>query len=70
MSSRLHIKQMLQGMRASIDEDLAKHINPKAKILEFNRLVKKYKHDFAEEHEKEIKLAEEAAKMFGGEIIN
>jgi len=69
MSSRLHIKQMLQGMKASIEEDLSKHIKPTAKILEFNRLVKKYKHDFAEEHEKEIKLAEEVAKMFGGEVI-
>jgi hypothetical protein len=58
---------MLQGMRASIDEDLAKHINPKAKILEFNRLVKKYKHDFAEEHEKEIK---DLAQQFGGNVIN
>lgn len=66
MSSRLHMKQMLQGMKASIEEDLEKGVKPLEKIKIYNATLQKYKHDFAEEHEKEI---EELAQQFGGKII-
>jgi hypothetical protein len=57
---------MLEAMRKDIDQDLANSTKPYEKIKLFNTMVKKYKHDFAEEHEKEI---EELAQQFGGKII-
>lgn len=66
MSSRQHTKLMLEAMRKDIDQDLANSTKPYEKIKLFNTMVKKYKHDFAEEHEKEI---EELAQQFGGKII-
>ena len=66
MSSRLHMKQMLQGLKKSIEEDLANKIKPLEKIKQYNTMLKKYKHEFAAEHDKEV---ESVAKMFDGEVI-
>jgi hypothetical protein len=57
---------MLEAMRKDIDQDLANSTKPYEKIKLFNTMIKKYKHDFAEEHEKEI---EELTQQFGGKII-
>ena len=66
MSSRQHTKLRLEAMRKDIDQDLASGTKPYDKIKLFNTMVKKYKHDFADEHEKEI---ENIAEQFGGKVI-
>jgi len=67
MSSRQHTKLMLEAMRKDIDQDLASGTKPYDKIKLFNTMVKKYKHDFADEREQEIN---DIAKQFGGKVIN
>lgn len=67
MSNRLSTKLMLIGMRDSIKKALDRGEKPLHDIKMYHEKLSKYKRDFKDEHDKEIK---NIAKEFNGEIVN